>query len=181
MGDDCSIEGSSRCRKRPRPEDDAGDERKSKDDSQQDETKTTTERQQANGRCAATTSVRATSPTVYIGNLHPRVAQVHLEKLMKRFGTIERLELCFDRMGRPRGYAFCEYQTKESAQTAMDTLHNRRLSGRNLVVRPANDQSPRDTGGLLLNQQQPKQRTNKRNRASLDDTIAALKGKLQQK
>lgn len=73
--------------------------------------------------------------TVFIGGLHPRILQAHLEKMCQPYGTIERLHFC-DK----KGYAFCEYTNSEQAEAAMQALDGRGLLGRRLMVRPAHDQ-----------------------------------------
>lgn len=74
--------------------------------------------------------------TIFIGGLHPRIVEAHLEKMCMPYGSIQRLHLM-----QRKGYAFCQYATPEQAEAAMQALDGRGLLGRRLMVRPAhNDQ-----------------------------------------
>lgn len=109
--------------------------------------------------------------TVYVGGLHPRVAQVHLEKLMKPFGTAKRLCLC-SKSGRI--FAFCEYENAEEAQAATKALHGRRLLGNTLTVRPAHQANNK---GILRNGTTDSMDA-RQEQVSIESKILALKRKL---
>lgn len=109
--------------------------------------------------------------TVYVGGLHPRVAQVHLEKLMKPYGTAKRLCLC-SKMGRI--FAFCEYENAEEAQAATKALHGRRLLGNTLTVRPAHQANNK---GILRNGTTDSMDA-RQEQVSIESKILALKRKL---
>jgi RNA recognition motif-containing protein len=117
------------------------------------------------------------SNTVFIGNLHPRVAEVHLEKLMQRFGAIRNIKVCF-LTGKPRGFAFCEYEDKSSAKQA-ESLDGRTLFGNKLTVRPAHGGSKQ--ANLLRPPQSNARVDTKKQQQALDLKIQTLKRKLQQK
>jgi RNA recognition motif-containing protein len=115
--------------------------------------------------------------TIYIGGLHPRVAQVHLEKLLQPYGTIRRLQLCVPKhqtasSSSNHHYAFCEYASIEQAQVAMNTLHGRTLLGKTLTVQPAKERSSQ--GGLL---KRPATTSEK----AIESRIQAVKRKLLEK
>lgn len=124
---------------------------------------------------AATISCQ--TPTVYVSNLHNRIAEPHLQKLFQRFGEINRVNL-IRRMGsgtsvepmsesgpsRPQkgsikpaqqqdqhhggfSYAFVEFKSVQSACTAIEKLKGVALLGRDLVVRPAHEKSD-GSGGI---------------------------------
>lgn len=101
--------------------------------------------------------------TLYIGGLHPRVVQAHLEKLLKPFGVIQGL-----RYLEKRGICFCQYSSRAEARSAQTALHGRTLFGRVLKVKPAIQS--KDGASVI-----------RREEASLDARIEALKRKLQQK
>ena len=61
-------------------------------------------------------------PTLFVGNLHPKIARIHLEKLLDKFGTIERIHIVT-----AKGFAFCEFSRSSQAQAAMRQLHGRIL------------------------------------------------------
>jgi RNA recognition motif-containing protein len=101
------------------------------------------------------------SVTLYIGGLHPRVAQAHLEKLLQPFGDIQRLDFL-----EKRGICFCQYSSQNEARAAQTALHGRTLLGRVLKVQPA--KQSKDGASVK-----------RRGEASLDARIQALKRKLQ--
>lgn len=115
--------------------------------------------------------------TVYVGGIHSRMAQVHLEKLMKPYGTTKRLHLCIKNNG--RNFAFCEYERVEDAMAAVHALHGRRLLGNTLAVRPAHQESKmgllRHNGGSH-NSNKPMDL--KQEQRAIDSKIEALKRKL---
>ena len=82
--------------------------------------------------------------TIFIGGLHPRIMEAHIEKMCMPYGNIQRLHLC-DR----KGYAFCQYALPEQASAAMQALDGRGLLGRRLMVRPArsDQQQQQQRGG----------------------------------
>jgi RNA recognition motif-containing protein len=111
--------------------------------------------------------------TVYVGGLHSRIAQVHLEKLMKPYGTTKRLHLCTKN---GRNFAFCEYELVEEAKAAVHALHGRRLLGNTLAVRPAHQESK--MGLLRNNGNSSKPIDSKQEQRAVDSKIEALKRKL---
>lgn len=81
--------------------------------------------------------------TVFIGGLHPRIVEAHLEKMCLPYGSIQRLHLC-----NRKGYAFCQYATPEQAEAAMQALDGRGLLGRRLMVKPAHSENKSGAPGL---------------------------------
>jgi RNA recognition motif-containing protein len=77
------------------------------------------------------------SKKVYVGNLHHRVAKVHLEKLLQPYGTVVDIHVCYHKNGQPRGFAFCEFANKTQAAAAIQALHGRSLLAKSLVVSSA--------------------------------------------
>ena len=77
--------------------------------------------------------------TLYVGNLPPQVAEVHLHKLFQLWGAeVRRIHQCkHPTTGQPRGFSFVELDSIPSAQTAMEKLDGSTLLGRKLTVRPA--------------------------------------------
>ncbi|GAA5960563.1 hypothetical protein JCM21900_002844 [Sporobolomyces salmonicolor] len=91
---------------------------------------------------------------LYVGNLSATVDEYSLMQLCAKHGKIAKLDYLFHKTGpmkgKPRGYAFVEYGTKEEAQRAKTALQDRLLRGRKLVVSLASEQNPADqaaTGG----------------------------------
>jgi RNA recognition motif-containing protein len=107
------------------------------DDSQQQQ-----EQEQPKAAHKPQHSEKLKTSTLYIGGLHPRVAKIHLEKLMQKFGTMHRLDV---KITPTNQFAFCEYQSIAQAQAAMVALDGRMLLGKRLMVKPANAQSTNPT------------------------------------
>lgn len=91
---------------------------------------------------------------VFVGGLHPRIADVHLQKLFKPYGKIDRINVVTHpnntdkstktsakygggSLQQSKGYAFVEYSSVESARLAISRLNGRQLMGRSLAVRPS--------------------------------------------
>lgn len=133
-------------------------------------------------RNGPTSSSRPMAPalktsTLYIGNLHPKVAKIHLEKLMEKFGTIERLHT---KVTSTSSFAFCEMKTIEEAQKAMESLDGITLLGKRLVVKPAHDsnQGPASSQQSGDPKSKPTARTLQKQRQQVEAKIAQLKRKI---
>ena len=91
---------------------------------------------------------------LFVGGLHPRIADVHLQKLFKPYGKIDRINVVTHpnntdkstktsakygggSLQQSKGYAFVEYGSVESARLAISRLNGRQLMGRSLAVRPS--------------------------------------------
>jgi RNA recognition motif-containing protein len=75
---------------------------------------------------------------LYVGNLPYETSDQDLHQLFASVGTVESVNLMRDMAtGRARGFAFVEMATDEEAQTAIGTLNNYDLGGRNLTVNEA--------------------------------------------
>ncbi|RPD65368.1 RNA-binding domain-containing protein [Lentinus tigrinus ALCF2SS1-7] len=85
---------------------------------------------------------------LYVGNLHPSVDEYTLLQVFSKFGKISKLDYLFHKSGplrgKPRGYAFVEYGSKDDAERALTHAHDKLLRGRKLVVTYAN-QAPLDS------------------------------------
>lgn len=84
--------------------------------------------------------------SVFLGNLDRRLSELHVIQLVRVFGD----DLCsvdfkYDEMsGMPRGFAFIEMATRESAELVIKTLNGRVLAGRPLIANWANERSHLD-------------------------------------
>ncbi len=82
---------------------------------------------------------------LYVGNLPYDTSDQDLHALFASAGTVESVNLMRDMAtGRARGFAFVEMATDEEAQTAIATLNNHDMGGRNLTV---NEARPKTAGG----------------------------------
>lgn len=76
---------------------------------------------------------------IFIGNLPFKVSEDQLRDHFTQFGEIVSVAIPKDReSGRPRGFAFVEFNSDESAQGAL-SLNGTDLDGRNIVVNVAQE------------------------------------------
>ncbi|GAA5863078.1 hypothetical protein JCM8547_002790 [Rhodosporidiobolus lusitaniae] len=85
---------------------------------------------------------------LYLGNLSQSCDEYLLMQVCARHGKIAKLDYLFHKTGpqkgKPRGYAFVEYSTKEEAQRALQALNDKVLRGRKMVVSLASEQQQDD-------------------------------------
>mmetsp|Transcript_10256 Transcript_10256/g.12444 ORF Transcript_10256/g.12444 Transcript_10256/m.12444 type:complete len:226 (-) Transcript_10256:134-811(-) len=83
------------------------------------------------------------SKNLFVGNLDLTVTESDILKIFSRMGEIKscsfRLHFTGPNKGRPRGFCFVEMLTHSQAQKCIDTLHGRRLRGRELRVNYARE------------------------------------------
>ncbi|KAK0204507.1 hypothetical protein DFS33DRAFT_1273609 [Desarmillaria ectypa] len=93
---------------------------------------------------------RVIKDRIYIGNLHPSVDEYSLLQAFSKFGKVSKLDFLFHKAGphkgKPRGYAFVEYENANDAAKALASAHDKPLRGRTLVVTYAH-QAPLDQAG----------------------------------
>lgn len=84
---------------------------------------------------------------MFVGNLSFDVTR---EELVEAFGAVGRVldaKVPTDReTGRPRGFAFVEFETAEAVQKCIEQLNGRDLKGRAMRVNAAEDRPPRPAG-----------------------------------
>ncbi|OBZ78290.1 putative RNA-binding protein 18 [Grifola frondosa] len=75
---------------------------------------------------------------LYVGNLHPSVDEYTLLQVFSKFGKVSKLDFLFHKSGpmkgKPRGYAFVEFASKDDADKALTHANDKLLRGRKLVV-----------------------------------------------
>jgi RNA recognition motif-containing protein len=75
---------------------------------------------------------------IFVGNLSYDTTQDELETLFAEAGPIQEVFLPVDRAtGRPRGFAFVEFQSSEAAAQAIEKFDGHSLNGRNCRVSEA--------------------------------------------
>jgi len=78
---------------------------------------------------------------LWIGNIDPKIREIHLLKLFKPFGTIMQLDYLFHKSGplkgEPRGYAFLAFDNPDSAERARQTLDGKWAVGKKIAVKYA--------------------------------------------
>lgn len=94
---------------------------------------------------------RVVSKKLYVGNLSYSMSSSDLEELFSEFGTVKSAQVVQDReTGRSKGFGFVEMADAAAADRAIDSLHEKEVSGRPLIVneaRPREDRGPRGGGG----------------------------------
>lgn len=112
------------------------------------------EQQQQQQQQVKQSAVVCETNCLFVGGLHPRIADVHLQKLFKPYGKIDRINVVTHpnntdkstkqtakygggSLQQSKGYAFVEYSSVESARLAISRLNGRQLMGRSLAVRPS--------------------------------------------
>jgi RNA recognition motif-containing protein len=84
---------------------------------------------------------------VFVGNLDYNTRKEEVQGLFAQVGTIRDVFLPTDReTGRPRGFAFVEFENDEDAVKAIEKFNGYQLGGRALRVNAAEDR-PRGSGG----------------------------------
>src|SRR6185503_14393762 len=84
---------------------------------------------------------------VFVGNLDFNTTRAEVQALFAQVGTIRDVFLSTDReTGRPRGFAFVEFENDEDAAKAIEKFNGYQLGGRALRVNAAEDR-PRGAGG----------------------------------
>jgi RNA recognition motif-containing protein len=90
---------------------------------------------------------RAISNKVFVGNLSFDVTREELIEAFSAAGRVVDAKVPTDReTGRPRGFAFVEYESDEAAQRCIEQLNGRDLKGRPLRVNEAENRPPRPPG-----------------------------------
>jgi len=87
---------------------------------------------------------------LFVGNLSYDTSDQDLKEMFSRAGTCDSASVVRDRMtGRSRGFGFVEMSTEQEAQSAVTTLNNQELQGRNISVSEARERTagPRPSFG----------------------------------
>jgi cold-inducible RNA-binding protein len=83
-----------------------------------------------------------------VGNLSFDVTREELIQAFGEAGRVVDAKVPTDReTGRPRGFAFVEFEDEEAARRSIELMHGRDLKGRPLRVNEAEDRPPRPAGG----------------------------------
>lgn len=85
---------------------------------------------------------------LFVGNLNFKTTADEIRDLFSQAGAIREVFLPTDRMtGRPRGFAFVDFENAEDAVKATEKFNGMDLGGRALRVNEAEEQKPRPAGG----------------------------------
>jgi len=86
---------------------------------------------------------------LYVGNLSFETTENDLQDLFEQHGQVSEVALMMDRMtGKSRGFAFVTMNDKAQAESAMNALNGKEVSGRALTVNEARarEERPRPFG-----------------------------------
>ncbi len=82
---------------------------------------------------------------IYVGNLPYKFSNEQLRDLFTEFGEVRSANVIIDRAtNQSKGFGFVEMADKGQAETAIKSLNDRPIEGRNLRV---NEARPRENGG----------------------------------
>ena len=82
---------------------------------------------------------------IYVGNLSWTMADSDLVNLFSPFGNVTSAKILTDKLnGRSKGFGFVEMDDDEAAKTAIASLNETEVMGRNLTV---NESQPKPEGG----------------------------------
>ena len=85
---------------------------------------------------------------IYVGNLAHDVSEDDLRQSFEAFGQIEAVRIVKDRYsGDSKGFGFVEMSSQDEAQSAIDGLNGKELSGKSLTVNEARPRPDRRRGG----------------------------------
>ncbi len=92
------------------------------------------------------------SNKLYVGNLSYSVRDDDLEQEFAPYGNVQSAKVIMDRdTQRSKGFAFVEMSSASEAEAAIQALHGKNLSGRDMTVniaRPMEARAPRGNGGF---------------------------------
>ncbi|KAG0935626.1 hypothetical protein G6F57_000366 [Rhizopus arrhizus] len=127
------------------------------------------------------TTTTTNTKRLYIGNLANVIDEYTIVKLFEPFGKITYIDSLIHwsgpKKGLPRGYCFLEYETKEQALKAINSLHGKTIKGKSIVVSFAHMASTNKDDRRnphLLNRQKLMQQS-----SCTDAKIKAIEQKLQ--
>jgi cold-inducible RNA-binding protein len=90
----------------------------------------------------------AVGSKLFVGNLNFKTTADEIRELFSQAGAIREVFLPTDRMtGRPRGFAFVDFENAEDAAKATEKFNGMEFAGRALRVNEAEEQKPRPAGG----------------------------------
>ena len=82
---------------------------------------------------------------LYVGNLTFGVTDAELQEMFETHGQVRSAQVIMDReTGRSKGFGFVEMDNDQDAQTAIQALNGKEMSGRSLTV---NEARPKEAGG----------------------------------
>lgn len=101
---------------------------------------------------------RPPTTTVWVGNIPFDTTEAEVHALLAQIGSIKNFRLIMDRdTGKPKGFGFCEFHSKEDAESAYRNLNNTMFKNRQIRIDFAEENisdrvgyKPRGEGGREL-------------------------------
>eukprot|EP00798_Chlamydomonas_sp_ICE-L_P013182 gene13182-30668_t len=82
-----------------------------------------------------------------VGNISWEVDEQQLKDILTEVGSVKSLRLMVDKeSGKPKGFGFCEFYDKNTAESAVRNLHGHEIGGRQLRVNYADEGSGAERG-----------------------------------
>jgi RNA recognition motif-containing protein len=80
---------------------------------------------------------------LFVANIDRKLTEAELKSLFESCGEVASVKIITDRAtSMPKGFGFVEMPNENEAQQAIDTLHDKVVSGRKLAVAQAKPKSP---------------------------------------
>lgn len=92
--------------------------------------------------------------TLFVGRISYETSEKKLKREFEHFGRISKIRMIHDSQGKPRGYAFIEFEKEADLRMAYDRADGKKIDGRRIVVdvergRTVKGWRPRKFGGGL--------------------------------
>ena len=92
--------------------------------------------------------------TLFVGRLSFEATETDIRKEFERYGSVRTVKLVVDKKGKPRGYAFVEFEHSQDLKDAYKSMDGRRILNKRVVVdiergRTVPNWRPRRLGGGL--------------------------------
>lgn len=85
---------------------------------------------------------------IFVGSLPFAVDEARLREYFEKYGEVSSANIVMDKMsGRSRGFGFVEMTDEEQARQAIKELNGSEMSGRTIVVNPAEERRENPGGG----------------------------------
>jgi RNA recognition motif-containing protein len=82
---------------------------------------------------------------IFVSNISFHTTENHLQDMFSKFGIVKSVKIIMDKAtGRSRGFGFVEMDSESEGDTAIQSLHNTEIEGRQLSVSVARERSNDD-------------------------------------
>jgi len=96
---------------------------------------------------------------LWVGNIDTRITEFALLKVLQKHGTLEKFDFLYHKagpdVGKPRGYCFVSYASKQEAELAMGKLNGKMALSKRLSVKWAHLEDSVMKGGATIEVNKP--------------------------